>query len=572
MSDAAVRPLAVPSEAVLVMPGSKSEANRLLAATARAPHAHLLRGLPDALDVRHMVAGLESMGYAVEPDGDAGTNVRVGAARDTSVTEAELFCGNAGTAARFLTALAAVTPGEWTLTGDRHLARRPMGPLLDALRALGARVEATNGRVPIRVSGGPLTTSAVTVDASTSSQFASALLLVGPSLPDGITVRFAGEVASRRYLELTCRALRQLGAKVLLSHDHARVEPGFEPPSTPLHVTGDWSAMGVWSCLNSLSGSNVRGDHLLEGSDQADEALTEVLRRLDGEGPREVDVAKMPDQFLNLAAVAALRAGETRLVGAANVRIKECDRVHVMARELQRCGVDLEEHEDGLTIRGGRPLRGARIDPEGDHRVAMAFALLGCFVPGVSVADADCVAKSYPAFWEDLEAVHRRHRAVAVVGMRGAGKSTFGRALAAALGSAFVDTDEVFEQRHGEIDAFVQEHGWGAFRDAELGIVTDALDEGTVVATGGGAIESDPLLPRLRAHAHVVYLEASAELLRDRLRGSARPSVTGAAVEDEVEELLRRRAARYRGAADVTIDAELPTATQVAQVTAPRPA
>lgn len=569
MSSREVSPLAFPSDAELVMPGSKSEANRLLAAAALSPFAHELTGVPDALDVRYMVTGLCAMGYEVRELG--GHRVVVAAERDEAHTSAEIFCGNAGTAARFLCAIAAVTPGDWTLTGDDYLARRPFRPLLDALGALGLHVDSADGATPLRVRGGRPTVDRVAVDASVSSQFATALMLIAPALERGLDVTFAGDVASRRYLDLTCTALRRAGARATLGPAGARVEPGYAPPHGPLVVTGDWSAMGVWTCLNHLTGSRIHGDQLEADSDQADEALAHVLAALEGAGPREVDVAPLPDQFLNLAAVAALRDGETHIVGAANVRTKECDRVAVMARELKKCGADVDEHPDGLTVRGGAPLRGAVVDPEGDHRVAFAFGLLGSLVPGVHVAQPECVQKSYPAFWEDLAWVHAKHRPVALIGMRGAGKTTLGRALAAELGSWFVDTDERFEARHGPIAAFVRARGWPAFRDAERAVLGECLQAGVVVATGGGCVEDEGARRLLAERAFVVSLDAPADVLAARVAGSDRPSLTGAPLTDEVPEVLARRRGSYRSLADRCVDATLPLQAQLQGALASRP-
>lgn len=567
MSSREVSVLSFPSEAELVMPGSKSEANRLLALAALSPYAHEVTGLPDALDVRYMARGLQAMGYGVvEVDR---RRVTVAATRDESVERAEIFCGNAGTAARFLCAVAAVTPGDWTLVGDAYLAKRPVQPLVDALCAMGLDVVSDSGAPPLRVRGGAPDTDRVTVDASVSSQFATALMLVAPTLERGLTLTFSGDVASRRYLELTCRALRHAGAQARLTVDDARVAPGFARPDRPLAVTGDWSAMGVWTCLNHLTGSRIHGDQLVADSDQADEALEHVLTALDGAGDREVDVASLPDQFLNLAAVAALRAGVTRLVGAANVRTKECDRVAVMARELRRCGADLEEHADGLTVRGGAPLRGAVIDPEGDHRVAFAFGLLGSFVPGVRIEEPACVRKSYPGFWKDLAKVHTQHRAVAVVGMRGAGKTTLGGALAARFGSRFVDADARFEAQHGPISAFVEAHGWPSFRAAERAVLAACLAPGAVVATGGGCVEDPGARRLLVERAFVVSLHAPADVLSARIAGSARPSLTGAPITAEVEAVLGRRRALYEAVSDRRVDATLPLAVQLSLAAAP---
>ena len=230
----------------------------------------------------------------------------------------------------------------------------------------------------------------------------------------------------------------------------------------------------------------------------------------------------------------------------------------MMARELRKLEVDLDEHPDGLTIRGGGPWAAANIDPESDHRIAMAFALAGLIKPGIAIQSPDCVSKSYPQFWRDLEHIRTHHRPVVLVGMRAAGKTTIGRALAEQTGSAFIDTDEQFVAEHGSIDAFVAANGWPAFRSQEERIVTASLIPGHVIALGGGAVESETVRSLLAEQAVVLWLRANPELLRSRLAGdSQRPSLTGAPIQDEVEDVLARREPLYSAVASRTIDAHL---------------
>jgi 3-phosphoshikimate 1-carboxyvinyltransferase len=571
MSAREVRPLAFPSDAALSVPGSKSEANRLLVIAALSQRRVVVHGASPTDDVRHLVRGLGTLGYEARFVDEGRGTVQVGPRAADAPTRGELFCGNAGTAVRFLVSVAAVTPGEWIVTGDAHMQKRPIQPLVDAWRRLGVDLDARGGCPPVRVRGGLPDGGDVSIDGSVSSQFVSSLLMVGAALPAGLRASFEGSLASRSYAQLTVSLLHRFGIDATLTATHARVARGYGDVPAEVQVGGDWSGMGAWSCLGHLDGSRVRSDNLVQGSGQADEALGAVLDALRGPGERTIDVEPLPDQFLNLAVVAALRDGTTRLVGAHNVRVKECDRVAVMARELRRCGADLDEHADGLTIRGGRALHGATIDPEADHRVAMAFALLGSLVPGVSIDDPGCVAKSYPTFWDDLDAVHAQHRPVALVGMRGAGKTTLGRALAQHLGSRFVDTDQRFVAAHGDLAAFVAAHGWPAFREVEQGLVADALQAGCVVATGGGAIESDATRDLLRTRACVVYVEAPLELLQQRVRGSGRPSLTGAPIDAEVEPVLARRAPLYRSIAHRTVDATLAADRQLAAALRRRP-
>ncbi|MEZ6038606.1 MAG: 3-phosphoshikimate 1-carboxyvinyltransferase [Planctomycetota bacterium] len=559
----AVEPLAFPSDATLSMPGSKSDANRLLVAAALSGREVTVTGASPSDDVRHLVAGLTTMGYAARWLDEATGEVAVGPRRSDAPTTGTLFCGNAGTALRFLLSAAAITPGEWTLDGDEHMRRRPIQPLVDAWRALGIDAEASNGCPPVRVRGGAPHGDAVQVDARVSSQFVSSLLLVAARLPRGLRIDFGGELASRGYASWTAALLRRFGIEAAVAADHASVRPGYGDVPARIAVGGDWSSMGVWTCLDLLTGSRVHDPALHRDSGQPDEALGALLEQLQSADERTLDVEPLPDQFLNLAVTAALVPGTTHLIGAANTRRKECDRVAVVARELRRCGVDLDEHQDGLTVRGGCAWRPTVIDPEGDHRVAMAFALAGLCAPGIAIGDPECVRKSYPSFWDDLERVRAQHRPVVLIGMRAAGKTTLGRAIAQRLGSTFYDTDERFVSRHGEIGAFVAANGWPAFRAEEQQLVASALQPGTIVATGGGAIEASDTQAMLRERAFVVFVDAPLELLRARLAGSDRPSLTGAAVTDELDAVLARRLPIYRALADRTVDAARPLDEQL---------
>ena len=560
-----ITPLPWPCDVELTLPGSKSEANRCLVAAALSGHRTTVTGATPCDDVRHLTDGLEALGFEVLFTDAASGEVLVGPRAANAKTTAELFCGNAGTALRFLVSVAAITPGQWTITGDARMQRRPIGPLVEAWRRLGTDIVDTHGCPPVRVRGGVGAGGRVQLDPTISSQFLSSLLLVGAQHEAGLDIEFTGEIASPEYAQLTCDVLARFGVHATLRSDGASVRRGSDARPNVVAVGGDWSAMGIWTCLEHLTGSRVRATNLRSGSGQPDEQLASALCALDGSGERTLDVTSFPDQFLNLAIVAVRRDGTTRLVGAANLRKKESDRIAVMARELARVGVTVHELPDGLVIQGARALRAATIDPEADHRVAMAFALLGLLSPGITVADSGCVTKSYPGFWRDLEVVGNSLRCIAVVGMRGAGKSTFAHALAQRTGCAWFDTDRLFEQRSGPIAAFVASHGWPAFRDEEARLVAASLAPGRIVSTGGGAIEHPATRALLRARTHTIWLDGAADLLRSRIQADAtsRPSVTGVDAAVEVDELLARRLPLYAEVAGVRIDANLSTTDQV---------
>jgi 3-phosphoshikimate 1-carboxyvinyltransferase len=243
----------------------------------------------------------------------------------------------------------------------------------------------------------------VEVEAERSSQFASALLLVAPRLPGGLFLRLRGAAVSLPYLDLTVQALRAFGASVDVVDGAFRVAPG------PLHgghfeVEGDWSSAAFLLAAGRIAGRAVRVANVRDDSSQGDRAVVGMLARLDGREPRTFDLADCPDLIAPLAAAAAFADGATEIRRVAHARIKESDRVRVLADGLRTAGCRVDELPDGLRVERGTPAGGTvTLDPHDDHRMAMAFGLLSLRLPGLHVANPGCVSKSYPGFWDDLE-------------------------------------------------------------------------------------------------------------------------------------------------------------------------
>lgn len=549
--DPAPPPLELPFDFAPRLPPSKSIANRalVLAALSNGPVA---------------IAGL-----AEGELGDDVARLQAGIAALRAGGTATLDAGLGGTTARFLLALAAVMPGRFTITGGARLRERPMGELLAALAQLGARIDGDVRALPATIEGGTLVGGRVRLDASRSSQFLSALLLVGAATPRGIEVELDGALASAPYVEMTLDVLRAFGVAATVERDAGgalrgcRVAP--QPIAAPASfaVDSDWSAAGAWLVLERLARSRVdlaplrrtRYADDIPAIRQPDFALIEALARLDGDGPRTLDVAAIPDQLMNLAVAAAARHGTTRFTGAANLRWKESDRLAVLAEQLGRAGITATVEPDGIVVAGRARLRAATLDACGDHRMAIAFALLAALHPGIEVVGHECVTKSDPRFFAELARARTpaAARCIALVGMRGAGKTTLGAALAARLGLEFRDSDAVCEERGGPIPAIVAQHGWKQFRIGEAFVVDELLAPGRVVAVGGGALEWSATRARLPERAIVLHVTETLATLQARIAASARPSVTGADPVAELPELLERREAHDRGAATITL-------------------
>jgi 3-phosphoshikimate 1-carboxyvinyltransferase len=334
----------------------------------------------------------------------------------------DIAAGDSGTLLRFLTAILAAIPGDWRIDGSARLRERPVGPLVDALRRLGARVEYEGraGFAPLAVTGATLAGGEVELDAGTSSQFASGLLMAALCARAPVVVRLLA-LTSAPYLEITLRAIATFGGRVeRLGSAEFRVHPGRISADHP-RVEGDASAACYAAAGAALSGGEVVIDDLPADSPQGDTRFFDLLAAMGADvehgGDRVVvrgrelravdaDLGAMPDQVPTLAALAPYARGRTRIRNVAHLRIKESDRLRAVAGILDAAGARARETDDGLQIEGdwhGRPApaQPAGLDPVGDHRIAMSAALLALGRPNLTLAQPWVVAKSYPTFWQE---------------------------------------------------------------------------------------------------------------------------------------------------------------------------
>jgi len=410
----------------------------------------------------------------------------------------------------------------------------------------------------------------VKLNASLSSQYLTALLLIAPRLKGGLQIELEGPLASSGYVTLTKSVMTDFGVEIQRVGTSFRVpESSYRVPEHEYNIEGDWSAAGVWSALNALTGSSINFSNLHLHSEQSDRLFGEVIERFRKPGDITWDALLMPDQVMNLAVLAAFRRGQTIISGAANLRKKECDRLHVLTTELRKAGIAIEEREDGVIVRG----RGASsfklqassvvLDPHDDHRMAMCFALLGLLRGGIAIIHPECVSKSYPRFFQDLELILRSSKPIAVVGMRGVGKSNFGRRFASKLKLKFIDADRAFEKKYGAIRPFVASRGWEEFRAREEEIVASVLLPGTVVSFGGGAVESAKTRKLIRSRAIGIWIQATETELCKRLKNGKRPPLTKLPLHEEVKMFVQKRTPFYREVSSIEITPRIPFSRQV---------
>lgn len=385
-------------------PGSKSITNRALLLAALAQGTSQLTGALKSDDTRYMADALRAMDVSVaEPDE---TSFVVTATGRLRAPEAPLFLGNAGTAVRFLTAAAALADGRVTVTGDTHMQRRPIAPLVIALRSLGIEVEAPTGCPPVTIHGRVgFDGDAVTVDAGLSSQYVSALLMLAACGHRPLRVALHGDaIGARGYVDLTCAAMRRFGAQVQqISRAAWVVQPGGYR-ATGLAIEPDASAATYLWAAEALTGGSIDIGTAPGAFTQPDARAYDLIRQFP-HMPAVIDGAQMQDAVPTLAVLAAFNTTPVRFTGLANLRVKESDRVAALAAELSRLSPGLATEEpDALTVTPASPehFRAARIQTYSDHRIAMSMALAGLRVPGVTILDPGCVAKTYPDYWRDL--------------------------------------------------------------------------------------------------------------------------------------------------------------------------
>ncbi len=429
-AEIAISPVSAPLQAEVRVPGSKSLTNRaLLVAALAAGRTRLTHALASD-DSRYFIGALQQLGFTVDVNLDETTVEVEGRGGHIPAERAALFIGNAGTAARFLTALLTLGHGTYLLDGEPRMRQRPIGDLALALGQLGARVEAAEGQhpddsrrlaPPLRVDATGLPGGRCQVAGDISSQFLSGLLMVAPYAQTPVTIEVEGPLFSRPYVDMTLRLMAEFGVTVERDgYRTFRVPPSRYRAQLAYAIEPDASAASYFFAAPAVVGGQVRVAGLSRRSAQGDVGFVDVLARLGcevREGPGwievaraldrpltgiDVDMSDIPDTAMTLAAVAPFATSATRIRGIESARMKESDRVAATVTELRRLGVEVEEHTDGLTIHPATGMHGAAIHTYNDHRIAMAFALVGLRVPGVIIRDPGCVAKTFPTFFEVL--------------------------------------------------------------------------------------------------------------------------------------------------------------------------
>ncbi|CAG0940324.1 3-phosphoshikimate 1-carboxyvinyltransferase [Gallionellaceae bacterium] len=465
------------------LPGSKSISNRVLLLAALSDGATEVRDLLHSDDTERMLDGLRTLGVNIEALGDNAYRV-IGCGGDFPVKEAKLFLGNAGTAFRPLTAALALAGGHYELSGVPRMHERPIGDLVDALRGLGADIRylGNEGFPPLQISSPspptPLLRAGeerMCVRGDVSSQFLTALLMAAPLAHQSVTIEVVGELISKPYIEITLAMMARFGVQVVrdgwrsftVAADSRYVASGV------IYVEGDASSASYFLAAGAIGGGPVRVEGVGQGSIQGDVRFAEALAQMGAriemgenwiearapEGGKlrsiDMDCNHIPDAAMTLAVAALFAQGTTTLRNIASWRVKETDRIHAMATELRKLGATVEEGADFIRVTPAQKIRHAAIDTYDDHRMAMCFSMAAFGGAGVRINEPECVAKTFPDYFERFAEVVQAVPVIAIDGPSASGKGTVAQRVAQQLGYHFLDSGAMYRllglaaQRHG---------------------------------------------------------------------------------------------------------------------------
>lgn len=446
-------PITHPLNATVRVPGSKSLTNRALAIAALADGPTTLTNTLASDDANYFIEALKTLGFYVTANNQTTPHLRPeatvkweqpnitvqGLNGHIPATTANLFIGNAGTAARFLTPFVALGNGDYVIDGNARMRERPIQDLLDALDQLDVNAESPTGCPPVRVLATGLPGGHTRVKGDVSSQFLSGLLLVAPYARLPMEIEVVGDLNSKPYVDMTLAIMADFGVTVEREgYQRFSIAPQHYRALGEYAIESDASAASYFFAAPAVCGGSVRVENISRKSKQGDVAFVDVLAQMGCEVIEEnnsiivraqhasrersglslskaaqskgvplhgvdVDLRDIPDTAQTLAAIAPFASSPTTIRGIASARVKETDRVAATCTELRRLGVTVEEYPDGLKIYPCDNIQPATIQTYDDHRMAMAFTLIGLRAEGVVIENPGCVSKTFPTYFEVVE-------------------------------------------------------------------------------------------------------------------------------------------------------------------------
>ena len=460
-----IDPLVEPPNARLDLPGSKSITNRALVVAGLADGESELAGVLFSEDTHVMMDSLQKMGVGIRQNLN-GLSVSIsGTGGSLQRPEETLWVHQSGTTARFCLPLAALCGQEVTIDGDKQIKNRPHEELCKALQSLGAQIEyleAPNS-FPLVVNGKDLQGGQISLNGGISSQFISALLLAAPCFPDQLELNIDGDLVSRPYIDMTISVMQAFGAQVQRVNDRRYVVSPTGYRNSRYEIEPDASAASYFFAAAAISGGSITVEGLGSRSIQGDTRFVDIVEKMGAKVVRsdnalsvtgtgsligiDASMKEISDTVPTLAAIAPLASGPTVISDVAFIAQKESDRVTALITELRKIGVQAEKTETGMVIYPGEVQKGT-IHTYDDHRIAMAFSILGLVVPGITLDSPQCVAKTFPSFFDVLDQVRVAGDAklsiLAIDGPAGSGKSTLAKQVAKQLSLEYLDTGAMY--------------------------------------------------------------------------------------------------------------------------------
>ena len=460
-----IDPLVEPPNARLDLPGSKSITNRALVVAGLADGESELAGVLFSQDTHVMMDSLQKMGVGIrQSPNDLSVSIS-GTGGSLQRPEEALWVHQSGTTARFCLPLAALCGQEVTIDGDEQIKNRPHAELCKALQLLGAQIEyleAPNS-FPLVVNGKDLKGGQISLNGGISSQFISALLLAAPCFPDQLELNIDGDLVSRPYIDMTISVMQAFGAQVQRVNDRRYVISPTGYRNSRYEIEPDASAASYFFAAAAISGGSITVEGLGSQSIQGDKGFVDIVEKMGAKVVRsdnalsvtgtgsligiDASMKEISDTVPTLAAIAPLASGPTVISDVAFIAQKESDRVTALITELRKIGVKAEKTETGMVIYPGEVQKGT-IHTYDDHRIAMAFSILGLVVPGITLDSPQCVAKTFPSFFDVLDQVRVAGDAklsiLAIDGPAGSGKSTLAKQVAKQLSLEYLDTGAMY--------------------------------------------------------------------------------------------------------------------------------
>ena len=421
-----ITPITHPLNASVRVPGSKSLTNRALLIAALADGKTTLSNALFSDDSRYFANALRDLGFRVELDEEKNEMSIWGLDGKIPARSAELFIGNAGTAARFLTAFFTLGEGEYILDGEARMRERPIGDLVDALKSLGAKITHHSSRItsplcpPLKITASHLKGGKTQIAGNISSQYLSALLMTAPYAQKPVEIEIITELNSKPYIDMTLSIMHDFGVEIERDeYKSFKINPMHYSSRSTYPIESDASAASYFFAAPAICGGTVRVENISRKSVQGDIDFLDILGEMGCEVSEhenaievtgtpelhgvDVDMRHVSDTAQTLAAIAPFASSPTRIRGIASARVKETDRVSAVCTELTRLGVKVEEYEDGMKIYPCEKIKPARIQTYNDHRMAMAFSLIGLRAEGVKIENPSCVSKTFPNFFDVLD-------------------------------------------------------------------------------------------------------------------------------------------------------------------------